>query len=295
MNDTVQLIPIDRIRIVNPRHRDRNKFQAVIDSIKALGVKKPIQVNIRMGNDGEGPSYDLICGQGRIEACRILGFTEIPAIIVDISKEDRMLRSLVENMARRYPRREDLINEIERLKTAGYSNVEIAKKLDLSDVTVGGLLALKQKGEESLLSAALGGKIPISVAVEIAKTETVEEQREFLRAYESKQLNHSSIRTVKRLIEHRRFAGKSIRGATRGSSNRTSAESLVNAYKRETQRQRMIIKKARLCEAKLTLLVQAFTKLMADENFLTLLRAEGLATMPQFLADKINGKVQDAA
>ena len=52
-----------------------------------------------------GPLFEkpwVICGQGRIEACRILGFTEIPAIIVDISKEDRMLRSLVENMARRY-------------------------------------------------------------------------------------------------------------------------------------------------------------------------------------------------
>ena len=63
MNDPVQLISIDRIRVINPRVRDRLKFQAIVESIKALGVKKPIQVNIRPGADGEPPSYDLVCGQ----------------------------------------------------------------------------------------------------------------------------------------------------------------------------------------------------------------------------------------
>src|SRR5207253_4841768 len=109
--------------------------------------------------------------------------------------------------------------------------------------------------------------------------------------YENKQLNHTSIRTVKRLLEHRRFVGKQVRGERGEPRKRNSAEGLVNAYKRETQRQKMIVKNARVCEAKLTLLVQAFAKLMADENFLNLLRAEGLATMPQFLADKIKPKL----
>lgn len=43
------------------------------------------------------------------------------------------------------------------------------------------------------------------------------------------------------------------------------------------------------------LLIQAFTKLMTDENFLNLLRAEGLATMPQFLSDKITPNLPHAA
>lgn len=294
MNDPVQMIPIDRIRIINPRVRDRAKFQPIIDSIKALGVKKPIQVNLRQSDDGQDPIYDLICGQGRIEACKILGFTEIPAVVVDIPKEDRMLRSLVENMARRFARREDLINEIERLKNLGYTNQQIAEKIGFSTFTVSGLLTLKQNGEESLLCAALGGKVPISVAMEIAKTNSVEEQRELLKVYETKEANISQIKAIRRLIEHRRFAGKSIRGNTRGKQA-TSAESMVNAYKRETQRQKTIVKRARFCEAKLTLIITAFSKLMADENFLNLLRAEGLATMPHFLAEKINAKLQEAA
>src|SRR6204780_1672994 len=135
MNDDVQMIPIDHIPIINPRLRNKAKFELIVDSIKKLGLKKPIQVSRRAADEGSEPGYDLVCGQGRIEACMALGYKEIPAIVVEISKEDRLLRSLVENMARRFPKPLDLIREIERLKTQGYSNVEIGIKLDISDST----------------------------------------------------------------------------------------------------------------------------------------------------------------
>jgi ParB family transcriptional regulator, chromosome partitioning protein len=119
MTDEVKLIPISEIRILNPRHRDRKKFEAIVQSIKNLGLKKPIQVSLRSPNEAAGAGYDLVCGQGRIEAFIALGHKDIPAVIVEISKEERLLRSLVENMARRYPAPLALINEIERLKGAG--------------------------------------------------------------------------------------------------------------------------------------------------------------------------------
>src|SRR5580658_10780563 len=136
------MIPIERIRILNPRHRDKRKFELIVQSIRNLGLKKPIQVSLWSNDEPEGPGYDLVCGQGRIEAFIALGHKEIPAIIVEVSKEERLLRSLVENMARRYPVPFDLLREIERLKERGYSNVEIGKKLDISGSTVGGLMAL---------------------------------------------------------------------------------------------------------------------------------------------------------
>jgi ParB family chromosome partitioning protein len=169
MNETVILIPIDRIRILNPRFRDRKKFEKVLNSIKNLGLKKPIKVSNRIVRDGEEPGYDLVCGQGRIEAYQALGFTEIPAVVVEVPKEDRLLMSLVENMARRFPAPMDLIHEIERLADRGYNKVTIGKKLDISDVMVGGLLSLKKMGEERLLDAAIKGKIPLGVAIEISK------------------------------------------------------------------------------------------------------------------------------
>lgn len=295
MSEEIKMIPIEQIRIMNPRYRDKKKFEVIVDSIKNLGLKKPIQISLRSVAEGEEPGYDLVCGQGRIEAFTALGHKEIPAVVVEITKEERMLRSLVENMARRFPKAMDLINEIERLKALDYSNTEVGRKLDIADTMVSGLITLKNAGEERLLDAALSGRIPLGVAMDIAKADTIETQRELLKAYESKQLNQFSIRTVTRLIGQRRFAGKSRGGQTEHRKRITSAESLVNAYKRESQRQKVMIKKAKIGEAKLVFIVRAFDKLLADAHFVTLLRAEGLATMPKYLSDKLSGKHKEAA
>src|ERR1700678_2052178 len=103
MKEEIKLIPIESIRILNPRDRDQKKFQSLVQSIKNLGLKKPIKVSLRTAEEGNDPGYDLVAGQGRLEACLVLGFKEIPAIVVAVSKEDRLLMSLVENMARRFP------------------------------------------------------------------------------------------------------------------------------------------------------------------------------------------------
>jgi ParB family chromosome partitioning protein len=288
MNEEVKMIPIEQIRILNPRHRDKKKFEVIVQSIRKLGLKKPIQVSLRATDEPEGEGYDLVCGQGRLEAFMALGFKEIPAIVVQISKEDRLLRSLVENMARRLPSPMELINEIHRLKALGYNHSEIGRKLDMDRQTIIGLVALKKDGEERLLEAALNGKIPLGVAMDIAKTDGVETQRELLKAYEKKQINQASIRDIKKLMEQRRFMGKHRGRGGRGSrKNRPSAENLVSAYRREGEKRKLLVRKARLCEERLLFVVTAFSKLTANENFVTLLRAESLATMPKVLGEKV--------
>ena len=165
--------------------------------------------------------------------------------MVEISKEDRLLRSLVENMARRNPAPLELINEIMRLKSLGHSINAISKKLDVDYQMISGLIALKRSGEERLLEAAVKGKVPLGVVMDIAKIEDAQMQRELLKAYEGKQLNQFSIRAVKKLMDQRRFFGKQ-RGSVGANprNNRTSADSLVNAYRRgESQRQKLMIKK----------------------------------------------------
>ena len=288
MNEEVKMIPIEQIRILNPRHRDKKKFELIVQSIRKLGLKKPIQVSLRAADEAEGEGYDSVFGQGRLEAFMALGFKEIPAIVVQISKEDRLLRSLVENMARRLPSPMELINEIHRLKKQGYNNTDIGRKLDIDRPTIIGLIALKKAGEERLLDAALNGKVPLGVAIDIAKTDGVETQRALLKAYEKKQLNQASIRDVKKLMEQRRFMGKQRGSGGRGSrKNRPSAENLVSAYRRESEKRKLLVRKARLCEERLLFVVTAFSKLTANENFVTLLRAESLATMPKVLGDKV--------
>ncbi len=295
MNNEIIMIPIERIRVLNPRPRDKKKFEQIIQSIKNLGLKKPIQVSLRSAEEGTEPGYDLVCGQGRMEAFLALGHREIPAIVVEVSREERLLRSLVENMARRLPSRLALMNEIERLKADGYSNVEIGKKLDIADGTVGGYIALKKAGEERLLDAAINGKIPLGVAMDIAKADSPELQRELLKGFESKELNQFAIRTVKRLIDQRRFVGKGRDTEADKKKSRTNADSLINAFKRESQKQRLMVKKARLCDAKLVITVTALGKLLGDENFFNLLRAESLADIPQCLQDKLAAMKKEAA
>ncbi len=73
----VLLIPIADIRISNPRSRSRKVFAGIVESIAAVGLKRPITVTEAANSDG-GVCYDLICGQGRIEAFQALGETRIP-------------------------------------------------------------------------------------------------------------------------------------------------------------------------------------------------------------------------
>ena len=285
MNDEVIMIPIAEIHILNPRQRDQKKFELIVQSIKNLGLKMPITVSLRAENEPAGLKYDLVCGQGRMEAFIALGHKEIPAKVVEISKEERLIRSLVENIARRYPSPMDLIREIERLRGQGYNNLQIGEKLDVSGSTVNGMMALRKSGEERLLHAALAGEIPLWVAVEIAQADTVEMQRDLMKAFESKELNLLDIRRAKRLMDKRRLLGKQKGDGPR--SSRTSSEKIVATYRQETQRQKLMIKKSRVCDARLLNVVTAFNKLLADEHFLTLLRAEALETMPKFLWTKL--------
>jgi ParB family chromosome partitioning protein len=60
-------------------------------------------------------------------------------------------------------------------------------------------------------------------------------------------------------------------------------------YQREAEKQRLLVKKSDYAQAKLLFLVEALKDLLADEGFMTLLRAEGLATMPRALETRITG------
>ena len=77
----IQMIPVQAIRIANPRVRERRKFEQLVRSIADQGLKRPITITeTKSGPDGQ-PAYDLVCGQGRLEAFIALGQSEIPAFV----------------------------------------------------------------------------------------------------------------------------------------------------------------------------------------------------------------------
>jgi ParB family chromosome partitioning protein len=76
----VEYIPLDRITVVNPRTRNKRTFKDITESIAQVGLKRPITVTRRI--EADGPFYDLVCGQGRLEAYQALGQAEVPALVV---------------------------------------------------------------------------------------------------------------------------------------------------------------------------------------------------------------------
>jgi ParB family chromosome partitioning protein len=284
---TVEMIPVDQIAVINPRIRNTKIFRQIVDSISKVGLKKPITVSRQ--NDGRCDApYQLVCGQGRLEAFIALGAREIPAMVVDVTEEDSLIMSLVENLARRQHRPLELLHDIGALGKRGYSDKEIAVKTGLTYEYVHSIRHLLEEGEERLLTAVETGQIPVSVAVDIAESDEEGVQEALAQAYQEGLLRGKKLLIARRVVEQRQRRGKAVRrGAPEAGRLRMSSEALVRAYEREADRQRLMIKKAEVTQSRLLFVVEAMRQLLADENFVTLLRAEGLATMPRPLADLV--------
>jgi len=284
--EEVRDIPITQIDILNPRERNQKLFREMVASIKALGLKKPITVTPR------GERFALVCGQGRLEAFQALGQTTIPALVVAASEEDAFLMSLVENIARRQPRPLELLETVRMLQQRGYDVHTIARKTALHYDWVHGILILLNKGEGRLINAVEAGRIPLGTAIEIAKADSDDGriQDVLQAAYESGQLRGKKLITVRRLMEKRRSLGKSTeRRGSRGASSKLSSTALVRAYNHEVERQKLLIRKADLVQHRLTFIAAAMSNLLGDENFVNLLRAEGLTSLPKPLEERIRG------
>ncbi len=281
-SDSVELVQVTAVTVLNPRSRNKRVFDELVQSIANLGLKKPITVSQR--SDGSG--YDLVCGQGRLEAFMALGQDEIPAIVVQADEEQCFLMSLVENSARRRHTPIELLRDIAALKERGYSVTEIAAKTDLSAEYAYAICFLFEHGEEKLIAGVERGIIPASVAIEISKAKDGDVQDALTEAYDRKALPGNQLRAIRRIIEQRNASGKAI-GTRVVVRKRVTTDSLVRAYLKETQRQKALIKKATLAQGRLLFLVNALRKLLGDEHFTTLLRAEGMTTMPDVLAERL--------
>ncbi|MBF0247216.1 MAG: ParB N-terminal domain-containing protein [Alphaproteobacteria bacterium] len=276
------MIPIDRIRVINPRVRNKKVFAGIIDNIASLGLKRPITVT------PTGSGYDLVCGQGRLEAFQALGELEIPAIVIEASEQDCYLMSLIENLARRKHTNLDLLHGIRDLEDRGYTTSEIAAKTGLDQSYVWGISHLLKGGEERLIAAVEKNVLPLSMAVEISRSNEADLQNALADAYETGALRGDQLIRVRRLIERRRLMGKRYRDYANKTRRPFTANKLVQTYKDEVRRQKLMVKKAEVNEQRLLFLISALRRLLNDEHFRTLLRAEGFADMPQPLAERLH-------
>lgn len=286
MSNEIMTIPIASIEILNPRARNRKIFDELVESISKVGMKRPITVRRSPAHDG----YELICGQGRMEAFLKMGQAEIPAMIIEATREECFVMSLVENLARRNLAPLELIREVGRLREQGYTHANIAEKIGFSPEYVHLISSLLAKGEERLLDAVERGIIPHTIAAEIAKANDDDVQRALTEAYEQGTLPGDQILAIRRIVDDRNLIGKGLKSVRRGKRNSkqvpTSA-ALVRAYQKEVDRQKQMLKKASIAQGRLAFVVSAMAKLLDEEHFVALLRAEGLASLPQPIADRL--------
>jgi len=289
----VEMIPVDRVKVANPRVRNKRIFKEIVENIEKVGLKKPITVTRRA--EAGGPFYDLVCGQGRLEAYIELSQAEVPALVVTADPEDCLVASLVENCARRQHRAIDLLQDIRGMEERGYSDKEIARKTGLTHEYVHGVARLIEKGEQRLLRSVETGVFPLSVAVEIAECEDHEVQAALANAYERGLLKGRKLLIARKVIENRQRRGKGLATIDRRKRERVSAETLVKAYQEDTERKRSLIQRSRATRDRLLLIVEALRRIASDERFMVLLEDEELATLPQNLATRLQSQTEAEA
>lgn len=74
------------------RQATRRQVDALIESIREVGLLNPITVFQTEAG------FALVAGLHRLEACRALGWTQIPAVVVDLGEHQRVIAECDENL-----------------------------------------------------------------------------------------------------------------------------------------------------------------------------------------------------
>jgi len=288
----IEMIQIDQINILNPRHRSKKIFNDMTDNIMKVGLKRPITV--KKGSKTEGKDYDLICGQGRLESFVLCGQTHIPAIVVIVSEADAFVMSLVENLARRNYRSPDIMHGIKLLQQKGYDAKTIADKTGLTIDYTNAVIFLLDKGEGRLLSAIEAGNLPVTVALSIAESPN-NEQKALQEAYESGELRGSRFVAARKLLDRRKQFGRALQnnhhsGSSSKNPGAISAQDIMRAYRKEVERKVILIRNADKASREMLFVVTAMRQLLNEELFHAILKSEGLMSLPKPLALLVENK-----
>lgn len=164
----IKNIPISEIRS-NPfqprRYFDEEKLQELAESIKEHGLFQPIIVKKSI------KGYELVAGERRTKACKLAGYTEIPAIIKDYTDEEMMEVALLENIQR------ENLNPMEEaeaydniIKKSNLTQEELAKRVAKSRSYITNVIGLVTLPEEVKRLVA-EGRISMAHAKILSKME----------------------------------------------------------------------------------------------------------------------------
>ncbi|MBO5859010.1 MAG: ParB/RepB/Spo0J family partition protein [Clostridia bacterium] len=128
-----------------PRKRfDFDELEGLAQSIRQNGIIQPIVVRIN-----EQGKYELISGERRLRASRLVGLTRLPCILMDATDEKSALFALIENVQRCDLEFFEEACAIEKLITDyGMTREDICKKLGKAPTTISNKLRLLRIPED---------------------------------------------------------------------------------------------------------------------------------------------------
>lgn len=128
-----------------PRKRfDFDELESLAQSIRQNGIIQPIAVRINSHGD-----YELISGERRLRASRLVGVTQVPCIVMEANDEKSALFALLENIQRSDLNFFEEAVAIEKLIIDfGMTREEVCKKLGKAAPTISNKLRLLRLPEE---------------------------------------------------------------------------------------------------------------------------------------------------
>ncbi len=125
---------------------DPQGLTELADSVRIHGILQPLTVRRR--EDGR---FELVAGERRLRAAVLCGLTEVPCLVLDITRERSSVLSLIENLQRRDLDFLEEATALERLiSTFGLSQEEAAIQVGKSQSAVANKLRLLRLPREVL-------------------------------------------------------------------------------------------------------------------------------------------------
>ncbi|WP_314433436.1 ParB/RepB/Spo0J family partition protein [uncultured Streptococcus sp.] len=132
---------------------DREKLDELAQSIKENGVIQPIIVR-------QSPviGYEILAGERRYRASLLAGLTSIPAVVKQLSDQEMMVQSIIENLQRENLNPIEEARAYESLVEKGFTHAEIADKMGKSRPYISNSIRLLSL-QEHILSEVENGKL----------------------------------------------------------------------------------------------------------------------------------------
>mgnify|MGYP000844294355 FL=1 len=132
---------------------DGEKLHELAQSIKENGVIQPIIVR-------QSPviGYEILAGERRYRASLLAGLTSIPAVVKQLSDQEMMIQSIIENLQRENLNPIEEARAYESLVEKGFTHAEIADKMGKSRPYISNSIRLLSLPEQ-ILSEVENGKL----------------------------------------------------------------------------------------------------------------------------------------